>query len=178
VIKIDYTEISSDATSASSSNGVMDFINSPVISVLIIILIIVAIAGLWRMLEKADRPGWHALVPLLNIWDFVDISGMNPIVAIPGMIGVFLIVAGGAMLNVSEASVMADGMGSAGGIMMLISYPLLIIHEIVRIICGFRVCTKFGYDIRFGILALFLPSVMYAILGFSDAEYMADGYYR
>lgn len=156
----------------------MDFINSPVVSVLIVVLIIVAVAGLWRMLQKADRPGWHALVPLLNIWDFVDISGMNPIVAIPGMAGVFLIVAGGAMLNVSEASVMAGGMGSAGGTMMLISYPLLIIHEVVRIICGFRVCTKFGYDIRFGWLALFFPSIMYAILGFSDAEYMSDGYYR
>ena len=35
----------------------------------------IMLAGMWKIFEKAGKPGWAALVPIYNIWVFVEISG-------------------------------------------------------------------------------------------------------
>ena len=34
---------------------------------------VLQVIGNWRILSKAGRPGWHCLVPFLNIWEEYDI---------------------------------------------------------------------------------------------------------
>ena len=38
-------------------------------------LIVVVIAGMWKMYEKADEPGWAAIVPIYNVWVLLRIVG-------------------------------------------------------------------------------------------------------
>ncbi len=44
---------------------------SAIISIAAIVLTIIA---LWKIFEKAGKPGWHAIIPFLNIYDLFQIS--------------------------------------------------------------------------------------------------------
>jgi len=37
--------------------------------------LILVIVGLWRMYEKAGKPGWAAIIPIYNIWVLLEIVG-------------------------------------------------------------------------------------------------------
>jgi hypothetical protein len=43
--------------------------------ILALILIVLAIAGLWRTFHKANRPGWAAIIPIYNLYTMVKIAG-------------------------------------------------------------------------------------------------------
>ncbi|HHU33900.1 MAG TPA: hypothetical protein GXZ49_01580, partial [Bacteroidetes bacterium] len=45
-------------------------IGSSIISLAISVLIIVA---LWKVYEKAGKPGWAAIIPIYNIWVLLEI---------------------------------------------------------------------------------------------------------
>lgn len=45
--------------------------------ILSLILTVIAIIGLWRMFEKADEPGWKALIPFYNAYTMFRIAGRN-----------------------------------------------------------------------------------------------------
>lgn len=38
-----------------------------------LILIIIAIAGMWKVFEKADKPGWYSIIPLFNTYILLTI---------------------------------------------------------------------------------------------------------
>lgn len=40
-----------------------------------LILLIISIVGLWKVFEKAGRPGWAAIVPIYNYWVLAEIAG-------------------------------------------------------------------------------------------------------
>jgi signal peptidase I len=43
--------------------------------ILFILFIILPYAGLWKMFEKAKQPGWQGIVPLVNIYIMIKLSG-------------------------------------------------------------------------------------------------------
>jgi hypothetical protein len=43
---------------------------SSIISLIILVLVIVA---LWKVYEKAGKPGWAAIIPIYNIWVLLQI---------------------------------------------------------------------------------------------------------
>ena len=40
-----------------------------------LVLIIAAVAGIWKMFVKAGKPGWAVLIPIYNIYILLKISG-------------------------------------------------------------------------------------------------------
>ena len=40
-------------------------------------LSVVMIAGMWALFTKAGKPGWMAIIPILNAWVLVEISGRS-----------------------------------------------------------------------------------------------------
>jgi len=46
-------------------------------------LILIIIAPMWKIFKKADRPGWYALTPGLNIIEFNRINGLGLLVIMP-----------------------------------------------------------------------------------------------
>ena len=44
-------------------------------TIIYLILIIAVIAGLWKIFEKAGKPGWAAIIPIYNIIVLLQIVG-------------------------------------------------------------------------------------------------------
>jgi uncharacterized membrane protein YecN with MAPEG domain len=40
-----------------------------------LVLVVLMIAGMWKMFEKAGKPGWAAIIPIYNIIVLLEISG-------------------------------------------------------------------------------------------------------
>lgn len=59
-----------------------------VIFIIAIILVCIAliIVGLWRIFTNADIPGWHAIIPILNMIQLYRIVGVNPLYIALGLI--------------------------------------------------------------------------------------------
>jgi hypothetical protein len=45
-----------------------------VVALVIAVLLIIAE---WKIFTKAGKPGWHSLIPFLNLYDLFEIAGMN-----------------------------------------------------------------------------------------------------
>ena len=43
--------------------------------VVVLLFIVPYVVGFWKVLEKAGRPGWGALVPIYNSWLIIEIVG-------------------------------------------------------------------------------------------------------
>jgi hypothetical protein len=65
-----------DAAAAAAGVGFMMFC---VVIFLVIAFIpaIIMIAGMWKMFEKAGKPGWAAIVPIYNNYVLTEIAGMD-----------------------------------------------------------------------------------------------------
>ncbi|MHB2015881.1 MAG: DUF5684 domain-containing protein [Candidatus Xenobia bacterium] len=88
---------------------------------------IVAIVGMWKVFEKAGKPGWAAIIPIYNLWVMVEIAGMPVWWVILCFIPIANIVAA-IMINIAIAR--AFGKDAAFGVLALtccsfIGYPML-----------------------------------------------------
>ena len=48
--------------------------SSPIPGIISLVLIVLVIAGMWKIFSKAGVPGWHSLIPFLNVYDLCKIS--------------------------------------------------------------------------------------------------------
>ena len=48
---------------------------SPFVWILYLAVLILVLAGLWKVFEKAGKPGWAALIPIYNIYVLCLIAG-------------------------------------------------------------------------------------------------------
>ena len=110
---------------------------SPVTSVIGLIVAVIAIIALWRVFSKAGRPGWAAIIPIYNIYTLVKVSG------------------------------------NSGWFTLLYFIP--IVNIVIAVIVALGVAKNFGKSGVFGIVGLFLFSVIgYLILGFGSAQYVGE----
>jgi len=110
---------------------------SPVTSVIGLIVAVIAIIALWRVFSKAGRPGWAAIIPIYNIYTLVKVSG------------------------------------NSGWFTLLYFIP--IVNIIIAVIVALGVAKNFGKSGVFGVVGLFLFSVIgYLILGFGSAQYVGE----
>ena len=110
---------------------------SPVTSVIGLIVAVIAIIALWRVFSKAGRPGWAAIIPIYNIYTLVKVSG------------------------------------NSGWFTLLYFIP--IVNIIIAVIVALGVAKNFGKSGVFGIVGLFLFSIIgYLILGFGSAQYVGE----
>lgn len=45
-----------------------------VVAVAGVVLFVLPVVGMWKMFEKAGKPGWAALIPVYNLWVLVDVA--------------------------------------------------------------------------------------------------------
>ncbi len=60
----------------SSTNDLSMFMNGFAYFIYIVLLVFVTV-GLWQMFEKAEEPGWKAIIPLYNTFILFRIAGRN-----------------------------------------------------------------------------------------------------
>ena len=97
-----------------------------IISLLYLVMIVAAIAGMWKVFEKAGQPGWASIVPIYNLVVLLQIVN-KPIwwivlLLIP-LINIVILI----MVSIALAEKFGKGGGFAVGMVFLpfVFYPML-----------------------------------------------------
>ena len=96
-----------------------------IIAILQLLVIVVAIAGLWKVLEKADQPGWSCLIPIYNIYVMLKVAGRPGwwliLIIIPLVNLIFIVI------PFDIANKFGKGIGYGFGLLFLpfVFYPIL-----------------------------------------------------
>ena len=54
---------------------ILGMLGASQILIIILIIVIVPIIAMWKLFDKANKPGWAAIVPIYNIIVFMEIIG-------------------------------------------------------------------------------------------------------
>lgn len=65
----------SSVLAQSDASGIIAGVIGLIIFLIYIALIVVVVAGMWKMFVKAGQPGWGALIPIYNIYLLCQIVG-------------------------------------------------------------------------------------------------------
>lgn len=95
-------------------------------SLLVFASVILTIVSVWRVFEKADRPGWYALIPVWNIYQLVKIAGLSGLSMLLLLIPVVnLIYAIILNIRVAQAFGQSAGFGVGLSLFGVVFWPLL-----------------------------------------------------
>lgn len=137
-----------------------------------LILLVLLIAGMAKVFQKAGEDWWAAIIPIYNFYLLVKVARMSvwwfwasfvPLVAVSLWgLSAFISSASGGGLSVSRL---------LGNIM-----PIVVgLGVIAVLVAAFLVPTKisrlFGHGIGMSLGLIFLPFIFYPILGFGKSQY-------
>ncbi len=151
--------------------GVVIAIYLIIVLIFFVFLTIIAI-GLWKIFKKAGIPGWHSLIPFVNIYDLFCLSWNKTAAIIAlSMSGIIACIRIYLYSNISQhpdLSFSDDKLFDLiGDINIFIIFCLLIMY----VICMYKLSESFGYDVIFTIGLLMFPFVFYCVLGFGSSQY-------
>ena len=66
-------------TYSGASDAASAFFTGFTLTMFIIFLAVyvLTVIGLWKVFKKAGKPGWHAIIPFLNLYDMFEIGGQK-----------------------------------------------------------------------------------------------------
>ena len=97
-----------------------------VVALIELLIVIVAIAGLWKTFEKAGKPGWAAIIPIYNLIVMLEIAG-KPL----WWIVLFLIPIANLVVAILVSIAIAEKFGKSAGFgvglafLSFVFYPIL-----------------------------------------------------
>ena len=98
---------------------------SPITSIISLVLVIIAIVGMWKVFSKAGVPGWHSIIPILNIYDICKIALQDSV----GLFTILSILLPIVLVYPCLKLAKAFGKGTGFGILLFlfsfIGYPIL-----------------------------------------------------
>lgn len=129
-----------------------------IISLVFVVLLIVA---LWKVFTKAGKPGWHSLIPILNIWDLGNIAWNSKMAAI--YIGLSVVF--GALSGATAGSESNGALTAISGIVSIgfLAFEVMMMHKLSK---------SFGHGIGFTLGLIFLSPIFFMILGFGSSQYI------
>lgn len=91
-----------------------------------LLIVVLMIAGMWKVFQKAGKPGWAAIVPIYNIIVLLEIAGKPAwwvILFIIPFVNFIIAI----MLGISVAAKFGKGAGYGVGLALLspVFYPML-----------------------------------------------------
>lgn len=110
--------------------------------------VVLQVIGTWKVLKKADQPGWGALVPFYNQYLLCKITGVNP--------WWILIVVLSPILNIIPV------IGSLASMAASIYFLILLNVSLAR---------SFGKEDGFAVGLILLAPIFYFILGIKEDKY-------
>ncbi len=91
-----------------------------------LLVVVVAIAGLWKTFDKAGKPGWAAIVPIYNVIVMLEIAGKPLWWIVLFLIPlVNLVVAILVSIAIAEKFGKSAGFGVGLALLSFIFYPIL-----------------------------------------------------
>lgn len=126
-------------------------------------LMVLLIIGEWKIFKKANRPGWHSLIPILREYDLYGMCWNS------GKYWQFLILsfAGGI------ASYLVEGLESPVAVLVLslIAIVLNVLCIIIEVKMNLKLAKVFGKGTGCGIGLYLLPGIFTLVLGLGNAQY-------
>ena len=145
------TDYDAYSTAGAAVGGLVGAMLVFVVVVLIVCIVfaILQIIGTWKTLEKANKPGWGALIPFYNQYLLCEITGVNPwwilIVFCAGLLSFIPVI--GALLSFAAS----------------IYFTILLNVSLAR---------SFGKEDSFAVGLILLAPIFYFILGTKDNKYV------
>lgn len=99
--------------------------SSPIPGIISLVLVVVAIIGLWKMFGKAGVPGWHSLIPILNVYDICKIALSEKVGLFTVLSILFPIVLIYPSIKLANAFGKGTGFGIVTFLFSFIAYPIL-----------------------------------------------------
>ncbi len=179
----DYNDFSAAASGASAAISMV----TNLISLAIVVLMVIA---LWKVFKKAGKPGWHALIPFLNVYDLYIIAWKKKVavsmlivsictfvLTFAGLIMFVAGIGGGFLSFFIHGGIDADRM-SGGLTMFFVGLIILGIGACCSIVCAVfmiinyvKLGKAFGKSGGFLVGLALIPIVFLCILAFGEAEY-------
>ena len=128
--------------------------------IFLVIWIILQIVALWKIFTKAGKPGWHSIIPILNIYDEFAICWR-------GWIGLLFLLLGGVMTGIAQ-----NMQGSGDGSMSVGTSIVGIIVMVVYAIWAWKLAKSFGKGLLTFLGLIFINPIAMLYLGFSSAQYI------
>ena len=161
------------------------------ISLAIIVLMVIA---LWKIFKKAGKPGWHAIIPFLNMYDLFIIAWKKKVgvamlilsictfvITIAGVI-MFVVGLGGSFISFFAHGYRIDNGISGPVTMFIVGLGLMLLGACCSITCAVfmiinyvKLGKAFGKSGGFLVGLALVPIVFLCILAFGSAEY--QGYW-
>jgi len=126
----------------------------PFLIILLAILIIMILAGTWKIFSKAGKPGWAGIIPIYNTYILSNIVFGNAIFFTASMVvGVLAWIAKEVKID-------------------FLSLITNIAAIVLNIFLSIKLSKAFGKSGGFIVGMIFLPFIFIPILGFGSAEYI------
>ena len=120
---------------------------------------ILVIVGDWKIFEKAGKPGWHSLIPFLNLYDEYDLCWN-------GSMGVVYMLA----LGISTFLTSGEDAETAG-FKAIVAGVLALVALVLRIIQSNKLAKAFGHGIGYTLFLIVFERIARVILGLGSSEY-------
>ena len=170
-------------------------IASSIISTLIgIAALVLTLIALWKIFVKAGKPGWHALIPFLNVYDIFQIGwkrktgiatiilsacggflmflGLSVMVVVFGRAAFFTYMDGRINSNeFVEYLLNMDASAVVWIMLFLIGTIVLCVGSILLLVAYIKLGAAFGKSGGFQVGLFFLPFIFLPILAFGQATY-------
>lgn len=124
---------------------------------------ILQVIAYWKIFNKAGKPGWHSIIPILNDWDKVDLSWSRTIAWV--WLAMTIV---SAILYKPYTNAQNEGVTNFVTILYMIVAVVLVV---VSIVSEYKLAKAFGKGFGFFLGLLFLNPIFKMILGFGDAQY-------
>ncbi len=122
-----------------------------VMMIIAIVLGILHIIGVWKILSKANKPGWGALIPVYNQYLLCKIVGVSPWWIL--------------ILCLSPIIVLIPIIGTLANVAVAIYFTILLNVSLAR---------SFGKEDGFAVGLILLAPIFYLILGLGDHKYLGE----
>ena len=97
-----------------------------VFAILFVLVFTLMISSLWRIFEKAGRPGWESLIPIYNIYRLVKIGGQSGTFMLFFLIPIVSTIASIVLsIRIAERFGKSEGFGLGLFFLPLIFWPIL-----------------------------------------------------
>ena len=137
-----FTAFASAAESYGSAGNYGDSVNngsfSAVFLLAILAVVVLQLVAMYKVFEKAGKPGWAAIVPVYNTWVLAEVGGK------PGWMGI--------------VAAVISAIPLIGPIVSLVLWIMILVG----------VSKTFGRGTGFGLGLAFLPFIFFPILAFSS----------
>ena len=130
-----------------------------VFATLFLLRVLLMVLASWKILKKAGRPGWRALIPFWNVYELFAVSWK-------GFYGLLMIVCFFVGLQCVWLEYTA---------LLILGWILLAAAAVLKLIGLYKLSRAFGHGVGFTFGLVFLNVIFMMILGFGKSVYRKSG---